>query len=53
MTGHCEREVTDLLDGSGIVDGVLLKPFSLEAMKEKIQLVCSPRYGQWTPKAWS
>lgn len=53
MTGSCEPDVLDMLDGSGIVDGVLLKPFNLEAMKEKIQLVCSPRYGQCTPKAWS
>jgi CheY-like chemotaxis protein len=51
MTGHCERDVEDLLDGSGIVDGLLLKPFSLEAMKEKIELVCCPHYGQWTPTA--
>jgi len=53
MTGHCERDVEDLLDGSGIVDGLLLKPFSLETMKEKLERVCSPRYGQWAPKAWS
>jgi CheY-like chemotaxis protein len=53
MTGSCEPDVLDMLDGSGIVDGVLLKPFSLEAMKEKIQRVCRPRYGPWTPNAWS
>jgi CheY-like chemotaxis protein len=49
MTGHCERDLEGLLDGSGIVDGLLLKPFSLEAMKEKIELVCCPHYGHWTP----
>ena len=52
MTGRCERDVEDLLDGSGIVDGLLLKPFSLETMKEKIELVCCPHYGHWTPTAW-
>ena len=53
MTGSCEPDVLDMLDGSGIVDGVLLKPFSLETMKEKLERVCCTRYGQWTPKAWS
>lgn len=48
MTGHCEREVSDILDGSGIVDGLLLKPFSLEAMKEKIEIVIYPHSGGWT-----
>ncbi len=38
MTGRCERDVTDKLEGSGIVDGLLLKPFNLNTMKEKIQL---------------
>ena len=53
MTGHCEKEVEDLLDGSGIVDGLLLKPFNLEAMREKIERVCSPCNGPSTPKSWN
>ena len=49
MTGHCERDIADRLDGSGIVDGLLLKPFNLKTMKEKIEMVCPPRYGHWVP----
>ncbi len=48
MTGHCEREVTDMMDGSGIVDGLLSKPFNLETMKEKIEMVIYPHFGEWT-----
>ncbi|MBC2711558.1 MAG: response regulator [Desulfosarcina sp.] len=48
MTGHCERDVTDMMDGSGIVDGLLLKPFNLETMKEKIEMVGYPHSGEWT-----
>ena len=48
ITGHCVREVTDLLDGSGIVDGLLLKPFSLEDIKEKIDMVGYPHSVEWT-----
>ena len=51
MTGSCEPEVLVMLDGSGIVDGVLVKPFNLDAMKEKIERVCCPHYGHWTPTA--
>jgi len=47
MTGHCEREVTDMMDGSGIVDGLLLKPFKLGTMKEKIEMVIYPHSGKW------
>ena len=47
MTGSCEPEVLDMLDGSGIVDGVLVKPFNLQTMKEKIERAeCSYR-GRW------
>ena len=42
MTGRCEKEVEDLLDGSGIVDGLLLKPFNLKTMKEKIEKALQP-----------
>ncbi|MBC2713275.1 MAG: response regulator [Desulfosarcina sp.] len=48
MTGHCERDATDMLNGSGIVDGLLLKPFNLKTMKEKIELVGHPRFVKWT-----
>ena len=48
MTGHCEKEVEDLLDGSGIVDGLLLKPFNLKALKEKIEMAIQPRFQTWT-----
>lgn len=37
MTGHCEQTVTDMLKGSDAVDGLLLKPFNLQAMKDKIE----------------
>ena len=48
MTGHCEKEVEDLLDGSGIVDGLLLKPFNLKTMKEKIEMAIQPHFAGWT-----
>lgn len=37
MTGHCEEEVTNGLNGTGIVDGFLFKPFKLNTLKEKIE----------------
>ncbi|MCB2147784.1 MAG: response regulator [Deltaproteobacteria bacterium] len=47
MTGSCDPDVLDMLDGCGIVDGVLLKPFNLNTLKEKIERV-SPSYpGKW------
>jgi CheY-like chemotaxis protein len=48
MTGHSESDIADLLDGSGIVDGLLLKPFKLETLKEKIEMAIQPRFGKWT-----
>ena len=48
MTGHSESDVADLLDGSGIVDGLLLKPFNLKALKEKIEMAIQPRFQAWT-----
>jgi CheY-like chemotaxis protein len=48
MTGHSESDVADLLDGSGIVDGLLLKPFNLKALKEKIDMAVQPRFRTWT-----
>ena len=53
MTGHCEKEVEDLLDGSGIVDGMLLKPFNLKTMKEKIEMAIQPHFGGWTSSSAS
>jgi CheY-like chemotaxis protein len=47
MTGHSESDVADLLDGSGIVDGLLLKPFSLNVLKEKIETAIQPHFGKW------
>jgi CheY-like chemotaxis protein len=37
MTGHCQEEVADMRDGSGVVDGLLLKPFNMQTLKAKIQ----------------
>jgi two-component system response regulator (stage 0 sporulation protein F) len=39
MTGGWAGDVDDLV-GAGVVDGLLLKPFSLHALKEKIEMVC-------------
>ncbi len=36
MTGHCEEEVAGWLNGSGLADGFLCKPFDLNTLKEKI-----------------
>ena len=48
MTGHCGQDVEDLLNGSGIVDGLLLKPFNLKTMQEKIDMADYTRSGRWT-----
>jgi len=48
MTGHSEGELADLLEGSGIVDGLLLKPFNLKALKENIEMAIQPRFQTWT-----
>ena len=48
MTGHSEGDVADLLDGSGIVDGLLVKPFNLKALKEKIEIAIQQRFQTWT-----
>jgi CheY-like chemotaxis protein len=47
MTGSCEPDVLDMLDGAGIVDGLLLKPFNLKTLKEKIELVVNPHFKKW------
>ncbi len=58
MTGHCEEEVTNLLDGSGMADGFLFKPFDLDALKEKIQHLMTDTMTQpdtlthWEAKTW-
>ena len=48
MTGHSKEDMADLLDGSGIVDGLLLKPFNLNVLKEKIEMAIQPRFQTWT-----
>ena len=48
MTGHSERDIADLLDGSGIVDGLLLKPFNMKTLKEKIEMAIQPHFQAWT-----
>lgn len=47
MTGSCDPDILDMLDGSGIVDGVLLKPFNLNTMRETIQRVRPSYPGKW------
>ena len=47
MTGHCGEELTEMLDGSGIVDGLLLKPFNLKTMQAKIEMATYPPSGKW------
>jgi CheY-like chemotaxis protein len=42
MTGQCERAVEEQVDGIGVVDGLLFKPFNLIAMKEVIALAQHP-----------
>ena len=39
MTGHCDEAFEDMLEGSDVVDGLLLKPFNLQTMKEKFEQV--------------
>jgi CheY-like chemotaxis protein len=48
MTGHCERTVTDMMEGSDVVDGLLVKPFNIAAMKEKIENVGATFSAKWT-----
>ena len=48
MSGHCGQDVEDMLDGSDIVDGLLLKPFNLRTMQEKIEMAGHARCGRWT-----
>jgi CheY-like chemotaxis protein len=38
MTGHRDPDLIDMLKYSGIVDGLLFKPFTLDTLKEKLQL---------------
>lgn len=47
MTGQCEEDVAYMMNGPGVVDGLLLKPFNLETMKAKVESVIRPQYGQW------
>jgi CheY-like chemotaxis protein len=48
MTGHCERMVADMMEGSDLVDGLLVKPFNLAVMKEKIESVSATFSAKWT-----
>jgi CheY-like chemotaxis protein len=38
MTGHRDPDLIDMLKRSGIVNGLLFKPFTLDTLKEKLQL---------------
>jgi two-component system response regulator GlrR len=38
MTGHRDPDLIAMLEHSGIVDGLLFKPFTLNTLKEKLQL---------------
>jgi CheY-like chemotaxis protein len=48
MTGHCERAIEDMMEDSDVVDGLLLKPFNLTAMREKIERVGVSPSAKWT-----
>ena len=45
MTGHCEEAIINMLNASDAVDGLLLKPFNLATLKEKIETVDRPHAG--------
>jgi CheY-like chemotaxis protein len=49
MTGHCDQTFTDMLEGSDVVDGLLLKPFNLQTMKEKLEWAGKFHIGRLTP----
>jgi CheY-like chemotaxis protein len=49
MTGHCDQGFTDMLESSDVVDGLLLKPFNLQTMKEKIEWAGKFNVGCLTP----
>ena len=36
MTGHCPETISDIIENNSIVDAFLLKPFSLNDLKNKI-----------------
>ncbi len=38
MTGHRDPDLIDMLKHSSMVDGLLFKPFTLNTLKEKLQL---------------
>lgn len=48
MTGHCEQDIENSIFESGIVDGLLLKPFNLKIMREKIEMAGPMGSPQWT-----
>ena len=39
MTGYCEDAIINMLNASDAVDGLLLKPFTLATLREKIEVV--------------
>ena len=43
------ESVTDMLEGSDVVDGLLLKPFNLQTMKEKLEWAGKLNVGRLTP----
>jgi len=37
MTGHCKADVVDIIRSSGVVNGLLFKPFNMQAIEEEIE----------------
>jgi CheY-like chemotaxis protein len=48
MTGHREDCIANMLSGSDVVDGLLLKPFNLKTMQAQIERVVRSVSGKWT-----
>jgi response regulator of citrate/malate metabolism len=44
MTGQRDPDLIDLLQHSGIVDGLLFKPFTLDTLKEKLKSAEDPYF---------
>lgn len=48
MTGNCDNAIQDMIHGSDAVDGLLLKPFNLDTMKETLETVSRACIGPWS-----
>ncbi|GEM_PF-1089036 len=48
LSGHGEGDMTDRLEGANVMDGLLLKPFNMKTLKEKIELAGCPLSGTWS-----